>query len=71
MLKQKAKRNSRYLGCAAALIAVLSGSGCSSLGSNLSPCLSYSPQLVKRTVGMRGYGMVEITEEKYVCVARA
>lgn len=71
MLKLNAKRNSIYLASAAALSAVLTSSGCSNLGSNAAPCLSYSPQLVKRTVGMRGYGSVEITEEKYVCVARA
>lgn len=71
MLKLNAKSNSIYLGSAVMLTAVLSSSGCANMGSQLSPCLSYSPQLVKRTVGMRGYGMVEITEEKYVCIARA
>ena len=38
---------------------------------NLSPCLAYAPQLYTRSVSMRGYGSVEITEEKMVCTARA
>ena len=39
--------------------------------STQAPCLSYSPQLHVRTVSLRGYGSVQVEEEKMVCTQRA
>lgn len=41
-------------------------SGC----STQAPCLSYQTQAFTRTVSMRGYGSIQVTEEARVCTER-
>ena len=50
-------------------VIVLAGSGCSTLSQ--APCLQYSSQSFTRTVSLRGYGAVQVTNEALVCMRRA
>jgi hypothetical protein len=56
----------------AALGAIMAASmlvtGC---GSTALPCMQYQPQTVTRMVSMRGYGVVQVTEQAMVCMQRA
>ena len=45
-----------------------STSACSTIKA---PCLAYKPTYQMRTVSMRGYGFVQMSEEKLVCTERA
>jgi len=50
------------------LVAATLTTGC---GSTAMPCMQYQPQTVTRTVMMRGYGSVQVTEQAMVCTHRA
>ena len=52
---------------AATLAAVLTLAGCSSQA----PCLQYAQQTHTRTISMRGYGTVQVSEASLVCSVRA
>jgi len=52
---------------AAALATTLLGSGCAAR----LPCLEYQPQMVTRTVTMRGHGYMQVRQEAMVCTVRA
>lgn len=54
-------------GVLSTIVAGIMLTGC----STQAPCLSYSPQLQVRTVSLRGYGSVQVEEEKMVCTRRA
>jgi hypothetical protein len=57
----------RSIAIAAVLLPLGAGTGCSSQ----LPCLQYQPQMVTRTVQMRGFGSVQVREQAMVCTARA
>lgn len=40
-------------------------------GSTTLPCMQYRPQMLTRTVMMRGYGAIRVTEQAMVCTHRA
>lgn len=63
-----AKRRIRSLALGAGLATTILTSGCASTAL---PCMQYQPQMVTRTVSLRGHGAVQITEESLVCTHRA
>jgi hypothetical protein len=59
-------RSRALLGAVMAATTLAAGCGTSAL-----PCMQYQPQMVTRTVSMRGYGAVQVTEQAMVCTHRA
>jgi hypothetical protein len=58
--------SSALLGAVMAATTLAAGCGTTAL-----PCMQYQPQMVTRTVSMRGQGTFQVMEQAMVCTQRA